>query len=190
MDNSFWNGTQGRLPRIHWHYKVWSHAAELTAGYNNTRNSDAYLPIPKMLAKDGVVFNFTCTEMKDREQAGHANCSSEGLVHQVKMATTTAGAELAGKNALKRYASDAYAQVLSTSRSDCHSGLTAFTYLRMTKRLFEVDNWRHLVEFVISMSEGGRRQRLPHSDFLGVMGKSKELRRSTHKRLLLCECIY
>ncbi|KAK7263360.1 hypothetical protein RJT34_30948 [Clitoria ternatea] len=154
----------GKIAGIHWHYKARSHAAELTAGYNNTRNSDGYLPIAKMLAKHGVVFNFTCMEMKDREQPGHANCSPEGLVHQVKMATTTAGAELAGENALERYDSDAYAQVLSTSRSDCHSGLTAFTYLRMNKRLFEGENWRHLVEFVRSMSEGGRRQRLPDSD--------------------------
>ncbi|TKY70754.1 Beta-amylase 3 [Spatholobus suberectus] len=155
-----------KVAGIHWHYKARSHAAELTAGYYNTRFRDGYLPIAQMLAKHGVVFNFTCMEMRDGEQPEHANCSPEGLVHQVKMATRTAGAELAGENALERYDAGAFAQVLSTSNSG--SGLAAFTYLRMNKRLFEGDNWRHFVEFVKSVSEGGRRQRLPHSDSCGT----------------------
>ncbi|KAK7386294.1 hypothetical protein VNO78_26429 [Psophocarpus tetragonolobus] len=153
-----------KVAGIHWHYRARSHAAELTAGYYNTRDNDGYLPIARMLAKHGVVFNFTCMEMKDREQPDFANCSPEGLVRQVKMATTTARAELAGENALERYDADAYAQVSSTSKSESGCGLAAFTYLRMNKRLFEGDNWRHLVDFVRSMSEGGRRERLPASD--------------------------
>lgn len=170
----------GKVAGIHWHYRARSHAAELTAGYYNTRHNDGYLPIARMLAKHGVVFNFTCMEMKDKEQPDHANCSPEGLVHQVKMATTTARGELAGENALERYDADAYAQVLSTSKSDSGSGLAAFTYLRMNKRLFEGDNWRHLVDFVRSMSEGGRRARLPESDshgsdlYVGHIKASKE----------------
>ncbi|KAL1371055.1 beta-amylase 3, chloroplastic [Arachis hypogaea] len=157
----------GKIAGIHWHYKARSHAAELTAGYYNTRFNDGYLPIARMLAKHEVIFNFTCMEMKDREQPGHANCSPEGLVHQVKMATKMARVELAGENALERYDADAYAQVLSTSRSDSGNGLTAFTYLRMNKKLFEGDNWRHMVDFVRSMSEGGRRQRLSDADSRG-----------------------
>ncbi|KAI9089300.1 hypothetical protein K1719_029579 [Acacia pycnantha] len=157
----------GKIAGIHWHYRSRSHASELTAGYYNTRSHGGYLPIARMLAKHGVVFNFTCMEMKDREQPEHANCSPEGLVHQVKMATEEAGVELAGENALERYDADAFAQVLATSRSDS-GGLAAFTYLRMNKKLFEGDNWRHLVEFVRSMSEDGRRQRLPHCDSNGT----------------------
>ncbi|KAK7346793.1 hypothetical protein VNO80_21316 [Phaseolus coccineus] len=157
----------GKVAGIHWHYRARSHAAELTAGYYNTRNNDGYMPIARMLAKHGVVFNFTCMEMKDREQPDFANCSPEGLVRQVKMATTTARAELAGENALERYDADAYAQVLSTSKSESSNGLAAFTYLRMNKRLFEGENWRHLVDFVRSMSEGGRTERLPASDSHG-----------------------
>ncbi|KAG2408444.1 Beta-amylase 3 [Vigna angularis] len=157
----------GKVAGIHWHYRARSHAAELTAGYYNTRNNDGYMPIARMLAKHGVVFNFTCMEMKDREQPDFANCSPEGLVSQVKMATKTARAELAGENALERYDADAYAQVLSTSKSESGNGLAAFAYLRMNKRLFEGDNWRHLVDFVRSMSEGGRRERLPASDSHG-----------------------
>ncbi|XAR70578.1 Beta-amylase [Bertholletia excelsa] len=153
-----------KIAGIHWHYRTRSHAAELTAGYYNTRHRNGYLPIAQMLGKHGVVLNFTCMEMRDGEQPEDASCSPEGLVRQVKMATKIAGAELAGENALERYDTAAYAQVLATSRSDSGNGLSAFTYLRMNKKLFEGENWRHLVEFVKNMSEGGRSTRLPESD--------------------------
>ncbi|GLU05487.1 hypothetical protein SLE2022_225870 [Rubroshorea leprosula] len=158
----------GKIAGIHWHYRARSHAAELTAGYYNTRYQDGYLPIASMLSKHGVVFNFTCMEMKDGEQPDRANCSPEGLVRQVKMATRTAGVELAGENALERYDAAAYGQVLATSKSDSGNGLGAFTYLRMNRRLFEGDNWRHLVEFVKCMSEGGRKTRLSELDSTGT----------------------
>ncbi|CAI0417702.1 unnamed protein product [Linum tenue] len=155
----------GKVAGIHWHYKTRSHAAELTAGYYNTRHHDGYQPIAQMFSKHGVVFNFTCMEMRDGEQPENANCSPEGLVQQVKIATKAAGIELAGENALERYDAAAYRQVLATSTSASGSGLSAFTYLRLNKRLFEEGNWRHLVEFVRSMSEGGRnRRRLAESD--------------------------
>ncbi|KAJ0106640.1 hypothetical protein Patl1_18328 [Pistacia atlantica] len=157
----------GKVAGIHWHHKTRSHAAESTAGYYNTRHRDGYLPIARMFSKHGVILNFTCMEMRDREQPDHANCSPEGLVRQVKMATKTAGTELAGENALERYDASAYAQVMTTSRSDSGNGLSAFTYLRMNKKLFEGDNWRNLVEFVKSMSDGGRRTRLPECDSIG-----------------------
>ncbi|GJR68650.1 beta-amylase 3, chloroplastic [Tanacetum coccineum] len=153
----------GKIAGIHWHYKTRSHAAELTAGYYNTRHSDGYLPIARMLAKYDVVFNFTCMEMRDREQPQHANCSPEGLVKQVKLAVKVAGIELAGENALERYDEGAYGQVLATSRSDSGNGLCAFTFLRLNKRLFEAENWRQLVNFVRSMSDGGR-VKLPEID--------------------------
>lgn len=154
----------GKIAGIHWHYRTRSHAAELTAGYYNTRYHDGYLPLAQMLGNHGVVLNFTCMEMRDREQPEHANCSPEGLVRQVKMATKTSGTELAGENALERYDGGAFAQVLATSRSDSGNALSAFTYLRMNKNLFEAENWRNLVEFVKSMQEGGRDTRLSESD--------------------------
>ncbi|CAN6723150.1 unnamed protein product [Malus baccata var. baccata] len=157
----------GKIAGIHWHYRSRSHAAELTAGYYNTRHRDGYLPTAKMFSKNMVVLNFTCMEMKDREQPEHANCSPEGLVRQVKMATKRAGIDLAGENALERYDTGAFAQVLATSRSDSGNALSAFTYLRMNKRLFDGDNWRNMVEFVRSMAEGGRNRCLSECDSTG-----------------------
>ncbi|CAL9153650.1 unnamed protein product [Musa hybrid cultivar] len=151
----------GKVAGIHWHYRTRSHAAELTAGYYNTRFHDGYLPVAKMMATRGVVLNFTCMEMRDEQQPGHANCSPELIVRQVKQAAKAAGAELAGENALERYDEKAYSQVLATSRADDSIGLSAFTYLRMNKRLFEGENWRHFVSFVKNMSEGGRKV-VPH----------------------------
>ncbi|GFP96484.1 beta-amylase 3 chloroplastic [Phtheirospermum japonicum] len=153
----------GKVAGIHWHYNTRSHAPELTAGYYNTRHRDGYLPIARMLARHGVVLNFTCMEMRDGEQPNEAGCSPEGLVRQVKAATNSAKAELAGENALERYDGGAFSQVVETSGS-----LSAFTYLRMNKRLFEADNWKGFVGFVRSMSEGGQSTRLPESDRMGT----------------------
>ncbi|XXG77968.1 hypothetical protein AAC387_Pa08g2011 [Persea americana] len=154
----------GKVAGIHWHYKTRSHAAELTAGYYNTRNRDGYLPIAQMLGRRGVVLNFTCMEMKDEQQPGSAGCSPESLVRQVKRATQISRTELAGENALERYDEAAFQQVLATSRADSGNGLSAFTYLRMNKRLFEGQNWRHFVDFVKSMSQGGRKTWLSERD--------------------------
>ncbi|KAK5804717.1 hypothetical protein PVK06_032368 [Gossypium arboreum] len=93
-------------------YRTRSHAAELTAGYFNTRYQDGYLPIAQMFSKHGLVFIFTCMEMKDGEQPEYANCSPEGLARQVKMATKTAQVELAVENVLERYDAGGYAQAL------------------------------------------------------------------------------
>lgn len=153
----------GKVAGIHWHYRSRSHAAELTAGYYNTRHHDGYRPVASMMAARGCVLNFTCMEMRDEQQPGHANCSPELLVRQVKQAAAAAGVELAGENALERYDERAYSQVVATSRSDDTIGLSAFTYLRMNKRLFEGENWRQFVAFVKSMAEGGRKA-LPKSD--------------------------
>jgi len=157
----------GKVAGIHWHYGTRSHAAELTAGYYNTRQREGYQPIAQMFGKHGVVLNFTCMEMQDGEQPENANCSPEGLVRQVKKATSNAGIGLAGENALERYDRAAFAQVLATSRSEAGNGLTAFTYLRMNKKLFDGDNWRNVVEFVDGMSKGGRITRLAECDSTG-----------------------
>ncbi|PWZ54083.1 Beta-amylase 3, chloroplastic [Zea mays] len=168
-----------KVAGIHWHYRTRSHAAELTAGYYNTRDRDGYAPIARMLAKRGAVLNFTCMEMKDEQQPKHASCSPELLVQQVKTAASAAGVELAGENALERYDEAAFSQVASTARG---AALAAFTYLRMNKTLFDGDNWRQFVSFVRAMADGGARPALPrcdtgHSDlyvgFLDAAKKSK-----------------
>ena len=58
---------------VHWWYNSRSHAAELTAGYFNTRSGDrcpqrdGYEPIVMICGKHGARLNFTCAEMRDVE---------------------------------------------------------------------------------------------------------------------------
>jgi len=153
----------GKVAGIHWHYGTRSHAPELTAGYYNTRFRDGYLPIASMFARHGVIFNFTCIEMKDWEQPGDAQCSPEKLIKQVVLATRKAGVPLAGENALPRFDQDAYNQIMRNAnlrlpedgRNTTVEPMCAFTYLRMSQHLFQPENWRLFVSFVRKLAQGG-----------------------------------
>ncbi|GJN09124.1 hypothetical protein PR202_ga27102 [Eleusine coracana subsp. coracana] len=158
-----WNTEYGEFfmswwPGIHWHYGTRSHAAELTAGYYNTRHHDGYLPIARMLGRHGAVLNFTCVEMRDHEQPQDAQCRPEALVQQVAAAARDAGVGLAGENALPRYDETAHDQVVATAAEKAQEErMVAFTYLRMGPDLFQPDNWRRFAAFVKRMSESGAR---------------------------------
>lgn len=143
-----------KVAGIHWHYGTRSHAPELTAGYYNTRHHDGYLPIARMLARHGAVFNFTCIEMRDHEQPQDALCAPEKLVQQVTSATQEAQCPLAGENALPRYDDYAHEQILKAASLTDNEEMCAFTYLRMNPELFQADNWRKFVAFVKKMKEG------------------------------------
>lgn len=151
----------GKVAGIHWHYLTRSHAPELTAGYYNTRDRDGYLPIAQMFGRHGVVFNFTCIEMKDVEQPEDAKCSPEKLIKQVIHATRKARIPLTGENALPRFDEAAYTQVLNNSSlrleedspDDKVEPMYAFTYLRMSQDLFQSKNWSRFVSFVRRMSQ-------------------------------------
>lgn len=143
-----------KIAGIHWHYGTRSHAPELTAGYYNTRYRDGYIPIARMLARYGAIFNFTCIEMHDHEQPQDALCAPEKLVRQVTLATQKTQVPLAGENALPRYDEYAHEQIVRASSSEADVEMCAFTYLRMNPQLFEEDNWRRFVGFVHKMKEG------------------------------------
>jgi beta-amylase len=151
----------GKVAGIHWHYLTRSHAPELTAGYYNTGDRDGYLPIAQMFGRHGIVFIFTCIEMKDVEQPADAKCSPEKLIKQVIKATRKARIHLAGENALPRFDEAAYTQVLNNSclrleqdnPDDKIEPMCAFTYLRMSQHLFQSKNWSTFVSFVRRMSQ-------------------------------------
>ncbi|XP_062209843.1 beta-amylase 2, chloroplastic [Phragmites australis] len=161
--SAVFTGTPGvkisvKVAGIHWHYGTRSHAAELTAGYYNTRHNDGYLPIARMLSRHGAVLNFTCVEMRDHEQPQDAQCRPEALVQQVAAAAREGGVGLAGENALPRYDDTAHDQVVSTAAEKAEEErMVAFTYLRMGPDLFQPDNWRRFAAFVKRMSESGAR---------------------------------
>lgn len=67
-----------KLAGVHWWFKSRVHAAELTAGYFNTRERDGYGDLMAVLKKHSARLSFTCVEMRDCEHPPEGRCSPEG----------------------------------------------------------------------------------------------------------------
>ena len=67
-----------KLAGVHWWFKSRAHAAELTAGYYNTRERDGYIPLMDILKKYHTHLSFTCVEMRDCEHPPEGRCSPQG----------------------------------------------------------------------------------------------------------------
>ena len=67
-----------KLAGVHWWFKSRVHAAELTAGYYNTRERDGYADLMVVLKKHSARLSFTCVEMRDCEHPPEGRCSPEG----------------------------------------------------------------------------------------------------------------
>lgn len=141
----------GKVSGVHWWYKDPSHAAELTAGYFNTDQHDAYADISAMFAKHGAKFDFTCMEMQDSDQPASCACGPYELVQQAKNAADNAGIAFAGENALPRYDQTAYNTIVSQATSNGHD-IEDFTYLRLGSTLLQGGNWGTFTNFVSTMS--------------------------------------
>ncbi|KAK9016336.1 hypothetical protein V6N11_078838 [Hibiscus sabdariffa] len=145
-----------KVSGVHWWYNVESHAAELTAGYYNLYVRDGYSPIARMLSRHDAVLNFTCIEMRDSEQPAAAKSAPQELVKQVFSGAWRQHIDVAGENALPRYDSYAYNQMLLNARPQ---GVTekgkpkmrGVTYLRASDDLFKEDNFDLFKIFVTRM---------------------------------------
>ena len=138
-----------KLAGVHWWFRTRAHAAELTAGYYNTRERDGYAPLMAAFAALGVRASFTCVEMRDAEHPPECEASPEGLLNQVLTAAAGAGVPLAGENALQRYDGAAMDRIAASAlgRSAAAGRLAQLTFLRMGDLMF--DNWpafSHLLE--------------------------------------------
>lgn len=138
----------GKVAGIHWWYKSETHAAELTAGYYNTNQRNAYAELAEVFASQDGVFDFTCMEMEDRHQSRWCNAGPQELVMQVLLAAKSKGVRISGENALPRYDHESYRQV-ETYKSYLHS----FTYLRLGARLLRDDHLRRFKDFVGRMQD-------------------------------------
>jgi len=142
----------GKVAGIHWWYNDPSHAAELTAGYYNTNGQNAYSNIAKTFKQHSARFDFTCLEMTGTD----SNCGSTptSLVSQAYSAAKSAGNTRCGENALELCGyggcnTSGFDQIVSQSKSQ---GLTAFTYLRMTRALLDDSTcWSQFKDFVKKM---------------------------------------
>ncbi|XP_068335430.1 beta-amylase-like isoform X2 [Pyrus communis] len=136
-----------KVSGIHWWYEVDNHAAELTAGYYNLKDRDGYRPIARMLSRHHAILNFTCLEMRNSEQSADAKSAPEELVQQVLSGGWRENIEVAGENALSRYDSVAYDQILLNARpnginKDGQPKLRMYgvTYLRLSDELLQKTN--------------------------------------------------
>jgi beta-amylase len=130
-----------KLAGVHWWFKSRAHAAELTAGYYNTRDRNGYAPIMEVLARHGAGGSFTCVEMRDCEHPTEGRCSPEGLLNQVLATAARAGVAMSGENALQRYDPYAFDKIAESAfgQSVMAGQLEKLTFLRMGDMM--VDNW-------------------------------------------------
>ncbi|KAJ4457282.1 putative Beta-amylase 2; chloroplastic [Paratrimastix pyriformis] len=141
----------GKVAGIHWWFLSESHAAELTAGYYNTRSRSGYNKIVKAFKEAGAIIDFTCFEMRDTEQPSSAQCGPYELVGQTLWEAKNVGIGYAAENALPRYDDTAYATILDNSVRQMK--IDAFTYLRLTDDLiYNGDNWSRFANFVGKMA--------------------------------------
>ena len=68
-----------KLAGVHWWFKSRAHAAELTAGYYNTRERDGYADLMAVLKRNTARLSFTCVEMRDCEHPPEGRCSPQGV---------------------------------------------------------------------------------------------------------------
>lgn len=139
-----------KVAGIHWWFLSTSHAAELTAGYYETRMRSGYKPILQMFKEYGVILDFTCFEMADQEQPSSADCGPFELVGQTLDEARAVGIGYASENALPRYDDTAYSTILYNARRILK--ISGFTYLRLTADLLSGANWSRFRGFVSKMA--------------------------------------
>jgi beta-amylase len=137
-----------KLAGVHWWFKSRAHAAELTAGYYNTREHNGYRDIMQVLKRHDAHLSFTCVEMRDCEHPPEGRCSPEALLRQVIEAANEFGVPLAGENALQRYDHYAFDRIAESAfgRSARAGRLEQLTFLRMGDLMF--DNWEAFSQFL------------------------------------------
>ncbi|KAK9924597.1 hypothetical protein M0R45_032960 [Rubus argutus] len=147
-----------KVSGIHWWYGADNHAAEITAGYYNLKDRDGYRPIARMLSRHHAILNFTCLEMRNSEQSADARSAPQELVQQVLSGGWRENIEVAGENALSRYDSAAYDQILLNARPnginrDGQPKLRMYgvTYLRLADELLQKTNFDIFKTFVKKM---------------------------------------
>jgi len=146
---------------VHWWYNSSSHAAELTAGYWNTRagkdapERDGYQPIIELCQTYGAALIFTCVEMRDEEHPELALCGPEGLLNQVRATAARYGVAVSGENALRRFDDGAYDRIIANvaARGTTLPPMASFTFLRLTEELFDEKNLSAFGNFTRNLRE-------------------------------------
>ena len=139
----------GKISGIHWWFDDASHAAEVTAGYYNSNGRNAYAELSNIFKQTGTRMDFTCLEMMGTDWG--CGSSPEKLVMQAYNAASSAGIAKCGENALELCGwggcnTNGFNKIVEQAK---RYGLTAFTYLRMTRALLDDGNaWSQFSNFI------------------------------------------
>mmetsp|Transcript_160610 Transcript_160610/g.510916 ORF Transcript_160610/g.510916 Transcript_160610/m.510916 type:complete len:554 (+) Transcript_160610:99-1760(+) len=158
-------GISGKVAGIHWWYDSPSHAAEATAGYYNTNGRNGYHEIAGVFKEHGASLDFTCLEMRTADASIACLSNPEGLITQVIEATQSHGMHFGGENALQRYDTAAYEQMISYKEH-----LKGLTYLRLTPELVEPDNLERFKDFTTVMHGVGHQEAQSVDDINEMIG--------------------
>jgi len=166
-----------KIAGIHWWYRTRSHAAELTAGYYNAGDRCGYEPIIQLCRELNFGLTLTCVEMSDSQHPIENCCSPQGLLSQIRRATTAAGVRLSGENALPLfYSGQGGVNGMGLNRivDICHGnfkdvdsnalqnnsyqlqlpGMHSFTFLRMGEEITRPDHkqrWTHFMQRMLRL---------------------------------------
>ena len=101
--------------------------------------------------------------MRDIEHPFFSRCGPEGLLRQIRAAAARYGVKVAGENALCRFDQDAYDKIILNCRGEGDDPelwktgallppMASFTFLRLSKELYEDENFNSFVRFVARMA--------------------------------------
>ncbi|PPR99771.1 hypothetical protein GOBAR_AA20883 [Gossypium barbadense] len=106
-----------KIPAVYWWFKTSSHAAELTAGYNNPTNQDGYSPVFEVLKKHSVTVKFVCYGLQICSyENDEAFADPEGLSWQVLNSAWDRGLKVAGENTLSCYDREGCLRIIETAK--------------------------------------------------------------------------
>ncbi|KAL3615654.1 Beta-amylase 7 [Castilleja foliolosa] len=135
-----------KLSGIHWWYKTASHAAELTAGFNNSSNRDGYAAVMAMLKKHGAALCFVCsdTSMIDNHMDfSESLADPEGLAWQVVNAAWDARIPVGSLSSFTCHDREGLGYLLEKAKpigDPDGRHFSDFTYLRLNPHLMDRQN--------------------------------------------------
>lgn len=135
-----------KVAGIHWWYDTEAHSAEATAGYYNTNGRNVYGEIAGIIAEANASLDFTCMEMRNREQPQYCKSNPEGLVMQAIGAAKAHSLEMGGENALLRYDGAAMGKMISY-----RSHLASLSFLRLNPNLVQPNNIARFAGLVMGL---------------------------------------
>ncbi|XP_042034735.1 beta-amylase 8-like isoform X2 [Salvia splendens] len=118
-----------KIPAVYWWYKTSSHAAELTAGFNNPSNQDGYAPLFEVLKKHAVTMKFVISGFQaPYPEIDEALSDPMALNWQVLNSGWDKGLNVAGQNGQPCYNREEFTRLVETAKPRDHPDRRHFSF--------------------------------------------------------------